>query len=58
MQLFFHGALMKACTLEEKERREDLHSGCGGNLNLGPIEWQPSFLKLHNATSTFALQNL
>ena len=34
--------LMKSCKQEEKEIREDVHPGLGGDLNLGPPEWQPS----------------
>ena len=35
---------MKSCKCKEKERREDVQPGLGGNLNLGPPEWQPSVL--------------
>ena len=33
----------KFCKWEEKER-EDVHPDWGGNLNLGPLEWQPIVL--------------
>ena len=35
---------MKFCKQEEKERREDVHPGLGGDLNLDLSEWQPSVL--------------
>ena len=35
---------MKFCKQEEKERREDVHPGLGGDLNLDLPEWQPSVL--------------
>jgi hypothetical protein len=42
---------MMSCKWEEKERREDVHSGLGGNLSLGPPEWQPKcashYIMLH-----------
>ena len=31
---------------EVKKKRKDLSSGQGGNLNMGPPEWQPSVPKL------------
>ena len=35
---------INSCKWEEKEGREDVHPGLGGNLSLDPPEWQPSVL--------------
>ena len=32
---------IKSCQWKEKERRENLLPGMGGDLNLGPPDWQP-----------------
>ena len=37
---------MESCKQKEKERREDVHPGLGGESSLGPLEWQPSVLTI------------
>ena len=35
---------VKSCNWEQRERRENVIFGLGGELSMGPPEWQPSVL--------------